>query len=128
MKSPMWRMIGILLPVVVVAVFISYQLHTRFSPETILSDWEGYEKALIYETFGKYCNGPNEVDACLSWAVGPDWRQVYLSEYDDRWRERHPDEPMIVGSTSIEEGTRIMVESWREHRDVVDKINTELSY
>jgi len=55
-----------------------------------------------------------EVDECFSWAVGPDWEQIPMSQ----WRQRLKIRGIHLSpDASMEEAVRTIINKWRQYRE-----------
>lgn len=53
---------------------------------------------------------------CMRWACGEDVLSAARNTLSDRWRDLHPDLPVIYDSDSVEHGYKIIGDEWTKHK------------
>lgn len=53
---------------------------------------------------------------CMRWACGEDFLSAQRNTISDRWRDLHPDLPVIYDSDSVEHGYKIIGDEWKRHK------------
>lgn len=61
-------------------------------------------------------NGVFDVDKCLAWAFGGDYKKICEFEFDDVWRRRHSDLFIIRGADSLVESAVRIAEAWQANK------------
>lgn len=64
-----------------------------------------YEHKLINKALDNAGVPQKKRGDCLRWAFGEDALSILISEMDDRWRQRHSDIFMLIGSDPLYEST-----------------------
>ncbi len=59
----------------------------------------------------------DQIDACMSWAVGDDWHSVVMKEIPDRLRARHAQFAGVCGSDLVLDVTYRIGRAWLAHRE-----------
>lgn len=84
----------------------NYKPKTKYIIPNIY-EWQSPTKLILAD------NGVEDVENCLAWAFGENFRQLQQSELDDKWRERHSDLFEIAGYDCIVESTKKIAEAWK---------------
>jgi len=61
-------------------------------------------------------NVPEDMQECLIWALGEDWKSLEMGDYPARWNERHGDLFELRLDDRVDEGQARMYEAWKKHK------------
>lgn len=97
--------ISIVISAIAAVILIGYLL---FEPNEVPPGWTPDIERILVEA------GVENVDDCLRWAFGEDYKQLEQRDLDDRWRQRHSDLFIIRGADDLVEATRRIADAWPE--------------
>lgn len=58
-----------------------------------------------------------EMNECLTWALGSDWKSIKIREYPARWNERHGHLFKLHIDDNYKEGQMRIYWAWKEHQE-----------
>lgn len=102
------KVIEILITAAILALLLAavFAIGEHAKVNNMAYGWSGPVERVLIES------GVDNVDDCLSWAFGEDYKKLEQRELDDQWRQRHIDLFIIRGTDDLVESTRKIAKAW----------------